>query len=81
MFITFEGPDGSGKTTILKFLFTYLQKLKVNFILTREPGSKHISKTNEAIRKIIVGSGNDMTAMTEAILFAADRRLHLEKVI
>ena len=81
MFITFEGPDGSGKTTALDNLVKLLKEKNIDFILTREPGSKHISKTNEAIRELIVGAGNDMTNMTEAILFAADRRLHLEKLI
>lgn len=81
MFITFEGPDGSGKTTALDKLVEILKQKNIDFVLTREPGSKHISKTNEAIRELIVGAGNDMTDMTEAILFAADRRLHLEKVI
>lgn len=81
MFITFEGPDGSGKTTALNSLVKLLKEKSIDFVLTREPGSRHISKTNEAIRELIVGAGNDMTNMTEAILFAADRRLHLEKVI
>lgn len=80
MFITFEGPDGSGKTTALSSLVDFLKQNNIEFILTREPGS---ATSNEAkkIREIILDPANDITPMTEAILYAADRRLHLEKLI
>lgn len=80
MFITFEGPDGSGKTTALQGLIKYLDENKIEYVLTREPGST-VSKENEKIRELIVSPDSELTDMTEAILFSADRRLHLEKLI
>ena len=80
MFITFEGPDGSGKTTALDGLKTYLDSKNVKYIFTREPGAQN-SKESTQIRNIILDPNNDITPMTEAILYAADRRLHLEKTI
>ena len=80
MFITFEGPDGSGKTTALEKLVEFVKSKGVDFVLTREPGSS-VSKENEQIRELIVSNKSQITPMVEAILFAADRRLHLEKLI
>lgn len=80
MFITFEGPDGSGKSTAISKLADYLTSEGIDFILTREPGSSH-SKESEAIREIITNKDNNIPALTEALLFAADRRLHLDTVI
>jgi len=79
-FITFEGPDGSGKGTIIKYVRKYLLKNNVDFILTREPGGINIS---EDIRKVILNKDNtEMDDRTEALLYAASRRQHLvEKVI
>ena len=79
-FITFEGPDGSGKGTIIKYVKKYLIENKIDFILTREPGGINIS---EDIRKIILNKDNtEMDDRTEALLYAASRRQHLiEKVI
>ena len=80
MFITFEGPDGSGKTTALEGLKKYLDSKSIEYIFTREPGAQN-SKEAAQIRKIILDKDNDITPMTEAILYAADRRLHLENTI
>ena len=80
MFITFEGPDGSGKTTALEGLKKYLDGKNFKYVFTREPGA-HSSKEANQIRKIILDKENNITPMTEAILYAADRRLHLEKLI
>ncbi len=80
MFITFEGPDGSGKTTVLKKINDFLTSLKIDFILTREPGGSN-SKEAQQIRDIILNNHSQITDMTEAILYAADRRLNLEKNI
>ena len=77
-FITFEGPEGSGKTTLIARVFEYLSKSH-EVIMTREPGGIGIS---EMIREILLAKGNDMDERTEALLFAASRRQHLvEKVI
>ncbi|HHC8847105.1 TPA: dTMP kinase [Staphylococcus aureus] len=71
-FITFEGPEGSGKTTVINEVYLRLVK-DYDVIMTREPGGV---PTGEEIRKIVL-EGNDMDIRTEAMLFAASRREHL----
>jgi dTMP kinase len=71
-FITFEGPEGSGKTTVLQQVAAKLQD-KFETIVTREPGGV---STGEQIREILL-EGGDMDKRTEALLFAASRREHL----
>lgn len=81
MFITFEGGEGSGKTTIIKNIEKkFIENGITNYITTREPGGIKIA---EDIRKIILDKSNtSMDIRTEALLFAASRRQHLhEKVI
>ncbi|MGM9903187.1 thymidylate kinase [Enterococcus sp. 10A9_DIV0425] len=81
LFITIEGPDGAGKTSIIKELFPLLKKVaKTEIIQTREPGGIPIA---EAIRAIILDPKNDrMDDRTESLLYAAARRQHLvEKVL
>jgi dTMP kinase len=80
IFITFEGGEGSGKTTIIESLYNKLQELGYEVIKTREPGGVEIS---EEIRKIILDPKNTkMSYETEALLYAACRMQHLkEKVI
>ena len=81
LFITIEGPDGAGKTSILNELFPLLKKVaKTKIIQTREPGGIPIA---EEIRAVILDPKNDrMDERTEALLYAAARRQHLvEKVI
>ena len=78
-FITFEGCEGSGKSTQLKLLSEYLTSTGVDFILTREPGGSGIS---EDIRKIILsGKNTAMCDECEALLYAAARIQHLREVI
>lgn len=79
MFVTLEGPDGSGKTTVSKIVVDQLQLEGYKVLLTREPGGIDIS---EQIRSIILDTKNiAMDARTEALLYAAARRQHLvEKV-
>lgn len=72
LFITIEGPEGSGKTTVLKSVVEQLSK-DYDVIATREPGGV---KTAEAIRNILL-EGDAMDPRTEALLFAAARREHL----
>ncbi|MEA4825392.1 MAG: dTMP kinase [Clostridium sp.] len=80
IFITLEGPDGSGKSTIIKLMEKYLDDNDINYISTREPGGINIS---EQIREIILNRENTaMDPRTEALLYAASRRQHLaERVI
>ncbi len=79
-FISFEGGEGTGKSTIIKAVSDYLDQKKVDYIVTREPGGVEIS---EAIRNIILDKKNTkMDARCEALLYAASRIQHLkEKVI
>ena len=77
-FITFEGPEGSGKTTIISMLSEALEDTN-EVMVTREPGGIPIS---EKVRDILLANENDMDSRTEALLFAAARRQHLvEKVV
>lgn len=80
LFITLEGGEGSGKTTVAQMLKEALENEGYEVVLTREPGGVKIS---EQIRDIIADISNtDMDAKTEALLFAASRRQHLvEKVL
>lgn len=79
MFITFEGPEGSGKTSVIKNVYDYLTKRGYEVILTREPGGTPIA---EEIRNVILDKKNtNLDARAEALLYAASRRQHLvEKV-
>ncbi len=78
-FITFEGGEGSGKTTIIKKLVEDLNKANINCVVTREPGGSVIS---EQIRNVILNVDNkNMDYMTEALLYAASRRQHLEEIV
>lgn len=80
LFITFEGGEGSGKTSIITRLVPMLEKLGQNVLTSREPGGVKIA---EDIRNIILNPENtQMCYETEALLFAASRMQHLrEKVI
>lgn len=80
LFITFEGNDGSGKTTISQMAYEKLKDMGYPVIYTREPGGIDIA---EQIRKVILDPKNTaMDARCEALLYAASRRQHLvEKVL
>lgn len=79
LFITFEGPDGSGKTTVSTKVTEMLLKDGYQVKYTREPGGSTIS---EKIRDIILDPKNtEMDARTEALLYAASRRQHLVDVV
>lgn len=79
MFITLEGPEGSGKTTAVETAVKKLQEMGYEIVRTREPGGTPIS---EQIRNVILDKENTaMDGRTEALLYAASRRQHLvEKV-
>ena len=80
LFITIEGPDGAGKTSVLEELYPRLQlEAKRDIVKTREPGGVKIA---EKIRRIILDPKNsEMDERTEALLYAAARRQHLIQVI
>ncbi|TSO25897.1 dTMP kinase [Lactobacillus sp. LL6] len=79
-FISFEGPDGAGKSTVLKQILEQITpKLKIQYITVREPGG---SKISEVIRKIILDPNNsEMDDRTEALLYAASRSQLMSEVI
>ncbi|MDO5329961.1 MAG: dTMP kinase [Bacillota bacterium] len=80
LFVTFEGGEGSGKSSVLKILNQRLIDEGYPVVLTREPGGTPIA---EQIRNVILDKANtDMDPWTEALLYAASRRQHLvEKII
>ncbi len=76
IFIALEGPDGSGKSTIMKLITNYFKEKNIEFISTREPGGTPIG--GEEIRHIILDKKNhNMSAETEALLYAASRGQHV----
>lgn len=79
LFITFEGPDGAGKTTQLQILAARLMHDGFDVLCTREPGGTQIS---DKIRDILLDPVNkEMHARTEALLYAAARAQHVGEVI
>src|SRR5690606_8213493 len=80
LFITIEGPDGSGKSTIVQEIVKRLDNERIDYVATREPGGIDIA---EQIRNIILNPKNkNMDVKTEALLYAASRRQHLvEKIL
>ncbi len=79
-FVSFEGPDGAGKSTVLKEVLNQIgSELKTQYLVTREPGG---SKIAEKIRDIILDPSKDkMDNKTEALLYAASRSQHVEEII
>jgi len=78
-FITFEGNDGSGKSTQIKFLSDYLKKKGMEVTIVREPGGTPIG---EKIRDLLLDKENkEMCAVTEMLLYAASRAQLVHSVI
>ena len=78
-FITFEGPEGVGKSKQLKLFCKFLEEQKINYFLTREPGGTEIS---EKIRNIILDKNNsEMADECEALLYASARAQHISQTI
>lgn len=79
-FISLEGPDGAGKSTVLQEVLAKIcPEMKAQYLVTREPGG---SKIAEKIREIILDPANDkMDDRTEALLYAAARSQHVEEII
>lgn len=79
LFITLEGGDGAGKTSIIPSLKEKLEGLGYEVVTTREPGG---SKIAEEIRSLILDPEHtEMDARTEALLYAAARRQHLVEIV
>lgn len=79
MFITFEGPDGSGKTVQMAGLVEFLEASNYHVLATREPGGTSIG---EQIREVLHNLNNtEMHPRTEILLYQASRAQHVEQVI
>lgn len=79
MFITFEGTEGIGKSTQIKYLKDYLDRTGQKALFLREPGGNSIS---EQIRDVIINPANTkMSPITEAMLFAAARAQLVQEII
>lgn len=79
LFISFEGPDGSGKSTQIEYLKTYFLERRIDCVFTREPGGTEIG---EKLREVILDkSNNEMCDMTETLLYAASRAQHVCQLI
>lgn len=78
LFITFEGIDGSGKTTQAKLLAEHLKENGFDVVETKEPGA---GKLGQQIREILLNPNNDICAQSEIMLFLADRIQHIETII
>ena len=77
-FITFEGADGSGKTTQIEMIKEYLEKQGYQFVLTREPGG---SDLGVKIREILLHYDGEVDPLCELLLYMADRAQHVNEVI
>lgn len=80
MYITFDGPEATGKSTQAKKLYLYLKSQGRKVLLTREPGSTH-DKTCVEIRKVLLDPAFDPCDRTALLLFLADRAQHITKVV
>jgi dTMP kinase len=78
-FITFEGVEGSGKTTQIQMLSDYLETRGIDHVLTREPGGTAVG--NQVRRLVLNPAYRDMTPSCELLLYAAARAQHIEEVI
>lgn len=76
-FLTFEGPDGAGKSTQIAYAARFLCELGYEVECSREPGGTAIG---ERIRELLLDKANkEMTARTELLLYAASRAQHVEQ--
>jgi dTMP kinase len=76
MYITFEGPDATGKSTQVQKLGSILEERGVKVLITKEPGSSH-DQVCMAIRKVLLNPSDVVNDRTALLLFLADRAQHL----
>jgi dTMP kinase len=77
-FITFEGIDGSGKSTQLRLLANYLKDVGCEVLLTREPGGTPVGVR---LRGALLDAHEEVDPLTELLVFAADRAQHVRRVL
>ena len=82
MFITFEGIDGSGKSTCIEKLKHFIKNNLdwKQFVFTREPGGYNLKECEE-IRKLLLNKENHIDSMTEMLLYLASRKMHVDQLI
>ena len=78
LFITFEGPDGCGKTTQMNLLAQYFEKRGKKVVLTREPGGKGLG---EKVREILLNYNGEVSDRCESFLFLADRAQNIDIIV
>ena len=78
LFITFEGPEASGKSSQILLLEKYLKKNQISFITTREPGGTKIA---ESLRNLILKVKSDINIEEEILMLMAARSHHINKLI
>lgn len=78
LFVTLEGPEGSGKTTLAKVLIRFLKSCKIPALLTHEPGGSQLGVT---LRDALLHAPYNVNSWTELFLFEADRAQHVQEVI
>jgi dTMP kinase len=77
-FITFEGIDGSGKSTQLRMLANFLKEAGCDIVLTREPGGTPVGNR---LRAALLDAQEEVDPLTELLVFAADRAQHVRRVL
>jgi len=77
-FITFEGPEGSGKTTHIRLLALFLKKQGHSVVVTREPGGTPLA---HAFRRLLLDTGDGLLPLAELFLYEADRAQHVLQTI
>ena len=77
-FITFEGPEASGKSSQILLLAKYFKKENIPFIITREPGG---TKLAESLRKLILSKNSNINNLEEILLLMAARSNHINNII
>jgi dTMP kinase len=77
-FITFEGIDGSGKSTQLKLLASFLEECGCAIVVTREPGGTPVGNR---LRAALLDADEEVDPLTELLVFAADRAQHVRRVL
>jgi dTMP kinase len=78
LFITFEGPEGSGKTTHIELLAAHLRAKGRKVLVTREPGGTSFAA---GIRKLLLDGKDGLSPMAELFLYEADRAQHLHETL
>ena len=78
MFITLEGSEGAGKSTLINSFKKFFSDKKIDFLFTREPGG---TKEGQAIRNILLDKTIELDPYSETFLILADRNEHIDKVI